>query len=107
MAIVGLPAQLKRACAEYALRAIDLGGIVQDAPRPVDDDGEQNSGIVVETTVEIGGAVTDHKKYGDGYSQAGGTVSTTGSLLPQIPAADMLIEYLLDTASIQRRVIRT
>lgn len=105
--ITGLPRELKKACAEYALRAID-SELVADAPAPVNEDGEVTSGVVLETSVEVGGAISESKKYAElSGSVTGGTMSTSGCLLPEIPAADMQIEHLLDGSTIQRKVIRS
>lgn len=104
---IGLPAQLKKATAEYALRAAQNGELVSDAPIPVVDGEVQPTGQVLETTVDIGGAVMESKKYAESAGGYGsGTITTEGCLLPEIPAADMLIEYLLAFQSRQRRAIR-
>jgi len=104
--IVGIPVPLKKACAEYALRAAANGQLVSDAPLPIVGGERQPTGEVLETSVTVG-PITDSKKYGESYGGYGsGTQTTDGCLLPEIPAADMLIEYLLDGSSNQRKAIR-
>lgn len=104
--IEGLPVNLKKACAEYALRAMQNGQLVSDGPTPIVGGERQPMGEVLSTSVTVG-PITDSKtyaEYGGGYGS--GTITTGGDLLPEIPAADMLIEPLLDQGSRQRKVIR-
>ena len=107
--VLGLPRELKRACAEYALRAARNGQLVADAPPPVAN-GEMNLGAPIEVEVEVPGAIRELKRWAEGSlppaAYAGGTDTTGGQLLPAIPAADMLIERLLDGGGRQRRAVR-
>jgi hypothetical protein len=104
--IEGIPTNLKKACAEYALRAAANGQLVSDGPTPIVGGEQQPMGEVLSTSVTVG-PITDSKtfaEYGGGYGT--GTSTTGGNLLPAIPAADMLIEPLLDASKNQRRAIR-
>ncbi len=105
--IAGIPIELKKAIAEYALRAITNGELLNDAPIPIVDGERVPTGDVLSTSVTVG-PITDAKTYAETYSVPGsGTMLVNGSLMPEIPVADMLIEKLLEATSRQRRTIRS
>ncbi len=110
-----IPRTLQKACAEYALRALQNGPLAPDpaAMFPVEDKTSSSPGSITQAT---GGAVTKQKsKVGPieeefGYSdpanlmQVPGNIVSTGIgqvpnmyILPY-PAADMLIEELLESS---------
>jgi hypothetical protein len=80
--------------------------LVDDAPRPVVNGEVNPTGEIRSTSVTIG-PITDSKTYADSEDGYGsGTITTDGCWLPKIPAADMLIDYLIGKTR-QRRVIRS
>jgi len=104
--ILGLPVQLKKACAEYALRAT-VGPLVLDGPQAIVNGERQPTGEVRSTSVSIGGAITDAKSFETGLGGYGtGTILVDGIMFVTMPQADMLIEPLLDQTSQQRRASR-
>jgi hypothetical protein len=104
-AIVGVPINLQKACAEYALRA-SAAEILVDGPIPVVGGERQPTGQVVATNVTIGPVHTGTTFAQDGDAFGSGTLTVAAGLLQKIPAADMLIEPLLNAGGIQRRAIR-
>lgn len=105
--IEGIPVELKKAIAEYALRA-STGELLMDAPRPVGDDGEPAPTGKIASLSQTVGPVSETKTYATTSGRPGaGSALVDGTLMPEIPAADLLIEKLLDGSGFQRRVIRT
>lgn len=94
--VEGLPRPLKRACAEYALRQKD-GDLLQDGVRGVVD-GEVVANGTITSKTETVGPVTESTTYAEHTSNAGGTSTADAALLPEIPAADLLMERLITRA---------
>lgn len=99
-----IPRALKKACAEYALRALLIGNLTPDGPSPVPlqdletaTSGQQaqapGSAVVKE---QVGPIVTEFAKpnFPDPTAPNLSGVNSVG-LLPQYPAADMYLQELL------------
>lgn len=111
----GVPFQLKKAVAEYALRALLSGELAPDPLRVAPDqtlaDGEtratsSGTGEVRSTETNVGrGAVITKKTYVTSNEQAGSSNRTAGgslnsaSSIPEYPEADMWIRELLEHPS--------
>jgi hypothetical protein len=103
--IVGVPIELKKACAEYALRA-SVSPLLVDGPAPVVGGERQPTGEVVSTSVGIGPLRTSTTFANGGGGFGTGTLTTDECMLQAIPAADTLIEYLMNSSGIQRKALR-
>lgn len=103
--IEGIPLVLQRAISEYALRAA-TDELLKDPPSQVDDDGEIVATGKITSLEQTVGPVSEKKTFEERYAGPGrSTGEVCGDLLPEIPAADILIEKLL-VGGRQRRVIR-
>lgn len=109
-----IPAQLQKACAEYALRAAVYSELAPDPLMPVptqdftDTDlptaaTEQGPGAIAEIDEKVD-VLDEHVRYfspSQRLSTAGGKVSTSSLVaagnIPEYPAADLLLEKLLTT----------
>lgn len=103
----GLPAQLQKACAEYALRAT-TNPLLIDGITPIVDGVRVPTGEIKSTSVTVG-PIKDATTYGDdtgGDSYGTGTVLINGCYFITIPAADLLIEQILGQGTVQRRASR-
>lgn len=108
--ITGIPKKLKQACAEYALRAFNLGELAPDPAlafptRNTTGEGSDSSAGLVQSKREKVGPIEEETQYADLNSSVFKTVSngTAGALLPPYPAADMLISSLLEDS---REIVR-
>ena len=102
--ISGVPAQVKKACAEYALLAGQLGRNLAPLPPagfPVVDPAtgevtQQGSGPITRKTEKVG-PIEDTTEYADGNSTGRPAVGT-GSIVQQIPdypQADLWLEEVI------------
>lgn len=87
--VEGLPTKLKRACAEYALRALSSTGVSPIAPDPETDDRGQS---VLSKTEKVG-PLEESTTY---------TSGTVAKFKPYPEADQLLREYIMSTS----RVIR-
>lgn len=110
--IQGIPELLKKAIAEYSLRALLLGVLAPDPKQltpsqsNVEDVGngaETNSGVVQEKQEEVG-PIKERTIYASASSVKLNRPSQTvsGLYLPEYPEADMLIEAILDPTNSNR-----
>lgn len=98
----GLPPQLLKAVAEYALRAIMLGVLTPDVPAPVPAQdltsptatgaGQAASGTVIRTKDALG-PLEESRTYAEPTGVWAGP--TGDALLPRYPAADLWLNELL------------
>jgi hypothetical protein len=118
-----IPRQLRRACAEYALRAFIYGELAPDPLRSapaqdlsqVDDvtqDAGTVSGLIKSITQRIEGAVTDSRTFvtaGELQSimrtRSNGSSLVSGFNIPEYPEADLWMEELLRPAN-NRQIVR-
>lgn len=110
----GLPAQLVKACAEYALRAHTLGILAPDPALPFTTRDATGGAAVVTAGQVISkrekvGPIEEENKFAD-TSSSSNRVSTGSSLvdglfIPPYPEADMWLEELLKSA-VSRDVYR-
>lgn len=115
--LTGVPKDLKEACAEYALRAAIYSELAPDPvlPVPTQDFGgaelptpatEQSQGAISSKTEIVFGAVEESVSYRGPDSQTASgkenqsTLVNTGNI-PEYPAADLLIENLLENQNFQ------
>lgn len=105
-AIEGIPLVLKRAISEYALRAA-TDELLRDPPDAIDGDGEIVATGKVTSLEQTVGPVSEKKTFEERYSSPWrSTGEVSGDLLPEIPAADILIEKLL-VGGRQRKAVRS
>lgn len=105
----GVPPQLAKATAEYALIALRQGELEPAPPLPVPTtalDGEAGSAVhgeVQSTTEVVVGAVEESITYRDpsaaAYRRQGGSSLVSTNHLPEYPAADLWVEELLRSGS--------
>lgn len=79
--ITGIPTVLKKACYEYALRAL--------TSTLLPDPEMQSNGLRVVSTVQIAGPLEEHVTYSDTHSM---------QILKPYPAADKLLRALLNSS---------
>lgn len=110
--IQGIPERLKKAVAEYSLRALLLGVLAPDPTRitpsqsntaDVANGSQTNSGVVQEETKEIG-PLKKGTKYASAASLKLNRPSQTvsGLYLPEYPEADLIIEGILNPTNSNR-----
>ena len=124
-AIDDVPRQLEKACAEYAVRAIQYATeLAPDPPRPAANQDLSNieniptadvnviTGQVRASTERVEGAVTDSKEYATSASlqvqlrdKAILSSLVSGVSIPEYPEADLWIEELLAPPA-SRRIVR-
>lgn len=109
-----IPAALKKACAEYALRALLNGELAPDPSLPVP--GQNNAeGSTVTSDVVTGEIVSKREKVGSlevetkyrsssenkssNYNTALKSSMVQDSILPEYPAADLYLEELIKASS--------
>lgn len=113
----GVPTQIQKACAEYALRAFVLGELAPDAPRAAPSQNladpsnvvtgaSQASGVIRSQSDQVGPLRTARSFMSqaeiqallrDRSAMAGGLVS--GVYIPEYPTADLWIKEVIDVAS--------
>lgn len=95
--LTGVPAQVKKACAEYALRALaPTADLLPDASEATGEVQSQS------TTV---GPISESKSFATSQNRAGQSGLVSDSAIPQYPAADLWLEELVRTSGM-RRVVR-
>lgn len=102
--ITGVPRQLKKACAEYALIAGQLGrnlAPLPPTPYPIVDPAtgevtQQGSGPITRKTEKVG-PIEDTTEYADGNSTGRPAVGTGNivQLIPDYPQADLWLEEVI------------
>lgn len=100
--ITGVPSKLKKACAEYALRAFNLGELAPDPAlafptRDTTGEGTTASAGLITRKREKVGPIEEETEYVNLNSSALQN-SDGGVFLPPYPAADMLIDSLLENS---------
>lgn len=116
-----VPSALKKAVAEYALRAAILGELAPDAPRPTTAQtfetldaaaaADAQTGLLKSKSVSVGGGAVSTKKTYDNFasmttnsSRADSSSVVNSIWLPEYPEADMWVEELLKSSSSTRLV---
>ena len=111
-----VPQQLKKAVAEYALRAISYGELAPDVPPTVprqdnsvgtvEETSTTTSGAVTEETTEVAGAVKTTIRYSSPSSTSTSTNSRIPQstlvdtiTIPQYPTADLWISELIRSSN--------
>lgn len=119
-----IPRQLRKACAEYAIRAFVYGELAPDPLRAapsqdlsdVDTDVTQNpnviSGLLKSITQRVEGAVTDSRTFITSAelssmmrTRSSGSSLISGYNIPEYPEADLWMEELLRPSN-NRRAVR-
>lgn len=118
-----IPRQLKKACAEYALRAFIYGELAPDPlraapaqdlsdPQDVTQSSSVVSGLLKSISQSIEGAVSESKTFltsgelaAQLRSRTSGSSLVSGYNIPEYPEADMWMEELLKPAN-NRRLVR-
>ncbi len=100
----GVPRQLKKAIAEYALIALRLINSTNDDLAP---ESGVTEGAVSEETVEVkgtgGAGVRETKKFNTGgSSRASQSGLVSDSAIPEYPAADLWLEELINSTTARR-----
>lgn len=113
----GVPRQLKKAMAEYALRALQFGELAPDVPpsvpRQSHEDGSSTltdsstvqTGEVEKTTTQVGPLLTSvtyrspKEVTTPSAARSAQSALVEGNNIPQYPAADLWIEELIKTGT--------
>jgi hypothetical protein len=112
----GIPTQIEKACAEYALVSLRQGELAPNPPLPVPDQAVVGGGIVVgsvpqgEITREVVGPLETHwRSLGEARSsgayKAPQSTMVSDLFLPEYPRADLWVEELLVSVS-SRNLVR-
>lgn len=104
-----IPLKVKMACAEYALRAYLHGELAPDAPLPVPEMNNATGstpstastpGRIIVKREKVG-PIEQETRYEDSASAIGAPPKSSlvaGYLIPDYPAADLLLEEYIDTS---------
>jgi hypothetical protein len=101
--VEGIPSVLKRAVAEYAVRIARDGELLLDPAKPVDSTGAVTTTAEIKSVKEKVGPLEETTEYvnssDSNTSKASYSKLVDAYLIPAIPAADMLLEPLLQRAN--------